>query len=113
MLHADIGLSFWGGINSETGMVIDRLHPLHGACVAGKILAIPSGRGSCTGSAVLLELIMGGKAPAALIFHEEETILPLAAMLSNALFQRSLPMLRLNRASFAALSAAKQVTVNG
>jgi cis-L-3-hydroxyproline dehydratase len=112
LLHADIGLSFWGGISAETGMVIDRLHPLHGACVAGKIVAIPSGRGSCTGSAVLLELIMAGKAPAALVFHEEETILPLAALLSDALFQRSLPMLRLTRASFTALANAKQVTVN-
>jgi hypothetical protein len=47
LLHADLGLSFWGGVSAQTGMVIDRQHPLHGQCVAGTILAIPSGRGSC------------------------------------------------------------------
>ena len=53
---APLGLSFWGGVDPASGRVIDRHHPLHGLELAGRILAIPSGRGSCTGSAVLLEL---------------------------------------------------------
>ncbi len=55
LLHADLGLSFWAGISAQTGVVTDTQHPLHGQCVTGTVLAIPSGRGSCTGSAVLLE----------------------------------------------------------
>ena len=112
VLHADLGVSFWGGIAAETGMVIDGQHPLHGQCVAGKVLAIPSGRGSCTGSAVLLELIMNRAAPAAIVFCEDETILPLGALVADALFGRSLPMVRLGRSAFKALGTARHATVS-
>jgi cis-L-3-hydroxyproline dehydratase len=111
VLHADLGLSFWGGISAQTGIVIDRQHPLHGRCVSGTILAIPSGRGSCTGSAVLLELIMSA-GPAALVFCEEETILPLGALIADALFGRSLPMVRLDRSAFALLGTARHARVS-
>jgi len=113
VLHADLGLSFWGGISAETGMVIDQQHPLFGQCVTGKILAIPSGRGSCTGSAVLLELIMRGAAPAAIVFCEDETILPLGALIADALFGRSLPMIRLDRGAFRLLGTAREARVSG
>jgi predicted aconitase/predicted aconitase with swiveling domain len=112
LLHADLGLSFWGGVSAQTGMVIDSQHPLHGQCVTGTILAIPSGRGSCTGSAVLLELIMSGAAPAALVFCEDETILPLGALIADALFGRSLPMVRLDRGAFRLLGTARHATVS-
>lgn len=111
VLHADLGLSFWGGIAPETGLVIDGQHPLHGQRVTGTILTIPSGRGSCTGSAVLLELIMNGAAPAAIVFCEEETILPLGALVADALFGRSLPVVRLGRAAFEALATARYAFV--
>ena len=50
LLYSDTGLSFWGGVDPVTGVVIDHTHPLKGQCVSGKVLAIPNGRGSCTGS---------------------------------------------------------------
>lgn len=112
VLYADVGLSFWGGIAAESGVVIDGRHPLHGQCVTGKILAIPSGRGSCTGSAVLLELIMNGAAPAAIVFCEDETILPLGALVAEALFGRSLPMVRLDRHAFKVLATASDAVVS-
>jgi hypothetical protein len=111
LIQADVGLSFWGGIHPETGVVIDQAHPLAGRRVAGAVLAVPSGRGSCTGSAVLLELIMAGVAPAALVFREEESILPLGALVAGALFGRTLPIVRLSREDFAALAAAERVAV--
>lgn len=46
-------LSFWGGVDPATGSVIDVHHPLHGTCLTGSILMMPSSRGSCTGSGVL------------------------------------------------------------
>uniref|UniRef100_UPI000F01F39D aconitase X swivel domain-containing protein n=1 Tax=Pseudomonas viridiflava TaxID=33069 RepID=UPI000F01F39D len=54
LLFADVGLSFWGGVNSLTGDVIDQHHPLAGKNLAGRVLAIPSGRGSCTGGSVMM-----------------------------------------------------------
>ena len=43
-------LSLWGGVDAESGVVIESHHPLRGRSVAGRVLAMPSGRGSCTGS---------------------------------------------------------------
>jgi len=54
VLASTVGLSFWGGVDPETGIIIDHHHPLHGNSIAGKIFVIPSGRGSCTGSGTYL-----------------------------------------------------------
>ena len=67
LLFADTGLSFWGGVDPSSGEVIDRHHPLSGQSVAGRVLAIPGSRGSCTGSSVMMELISNAHAPAALV----------------------------------------------
>ena len=63
-------LSFWGGVDPATGLIIDVHHPLHGQSVTGKVLVMPSSRGSCTGSGVLLDLVLGGRGPSALIFRD-------------------------------------------
>lgn len=75
LLYADAGLSFWGGVDSLTGEIIDQHHPLVGNWLTGCVLAIPSGRGSCTGSSVMMELISSGRAPVALVFAEVDEIL--------------------------------------
>lgn len=103
LLFADIGLSFWGGVDSATGEVIDRHHPLSGEYLAGRVLAIPSGRGSCTGSSVLMELISNGHAPAALVLAEPDEILTLGVLVAQTIFERSLPVLCIGQEAFAAL----------
>ncbi|MHA6126890.1 cis-3-hydroxy-L-proline dehydratase [Pseudomonas fluorescens group sp. PF-1] len=103
LLFADVGLSFWGGVDSATGEVIDRHHPLSGEYLAGCVLAIPSGRGSCTGSSVLMELISNGHAPAALVLAEPDEILTLGVLVAQTIFERSLPVLCIGREAFAAL----------
>lgn len=111
LLRADVGLSFWGGVDPATGLVIDRRHPLHGESLAGQVLAIPSGRGSCSASGVLLELIRAGRAPAALLFGEEDQILTLAAMLAGSVFGRSLPVLQLGAEAMRRLQGLDRVAV--
>ncbi|WP_175650361.1 cis-3-hydroxy-L-proline dehydratase [Pseudomonas sp. Marseille-P9899] len=103
LLFAEVGLSFWGGVDSFTGEVIDRHHPLSGQLLAGRVLAIPSGRGSCTGSSVLMELISNGHAPAALVLAEADEILTLGVFVAEALFERSLPVLCIGKEAFARL----------
>ena len=58
-------LSFWGGLSSSTGEIIDRRHERCGATVTGRVFVFPRGKGSSTGSAVLLQSIKSGTAPAA------------------------------------------------
>ena len=74
------GISFWGGIDPDTGRIIDVHHPNYGASIAGKFLMMPTSRGSCSGSGVLLELSLNGHAPAALVFSESEEIPTLGAL---------------------------------
>lgn len=103
LLFADVGLSFWGGVDPFSGEVIDRHHPLSGEQLSGRVLAIPSGRGSCTGSSVMMELISNGHAPAALVLAEADEILTLGVLVAQAIFGRSLPVLCIGREAFAAL----------
>ncbi|THK38375.1 DUF521 domain-containing protein [Ensifer sp. MPMI2T] len=104
-------LSFWGGIDPATGRVIDVHHPLHGRCLTGGILLMPSSRGSCTGSGVLLDLALTRRAPAALVFCEAEDVLTLGALIAAEMFGKPLPVLRLSRNAFDALSQAKTARI--
>ena len=113
LLYADVGLSFWGGVDPFSGEVIDRHHPLSGECLAGRVLAIPSGRGSCTGSSVLMELISNGHAPAALVLAEADEILTLGVLVARTLFQRSLPVLCIGREAFGQLRGNAFARVDG
>lgn len=88
-------LSFWGGIDPASGKVIDVHHPLHGQSIRGAALMMPSTRGSCTGSGVLLDLALNGMAPAALIFSQTEDVVTLGALIADKMFDHPLPVLRL------------------
>ncbi|GID05400.1 aconitase X [Pseudomonas sp. 008] len=113
LLFADVGLSFWGGVDPFSGEIIDRHHPLSGEYLAGRVLAIPSGRGSCTGSSVLMELISNGHAPAALVLAEPDEILTLGVLVAQTIFERSLPVLCIGREAFAALRGKAFARVDG
>lgn len=105
------GLSFWGGVDAATGRVIDAHHPLCGQSLAGKIVMMPTSRGSCTGSGVLLELALNGHAPAALVFREHEDILTLGALIAGRMFDTALPVLRLAPAEYDRLASAETAQI--
>jgi cis-L-3-hydroxyproline dehydratase len=113
LLSAMVGLSFWGGVDPQTSVVIDQHHPLCGESLAGRVLAIPSGRGSCSGSGVLLELILNGHAPAAIVICEREEILTLGALVAEVVFEQSIPVLRVEREVFARLGEYRYARVAG
>lgn len=104
-------LSFWGGVDPASGIIIDVHHPLHGQCLTGAILMMPSSRGSCTGSGVLLDLALTGRGPAALLFSGDEDVLTLGALIATEMFACTLPVLRLSPAAFAALASAKTAVI--
>ncbi len=66
-LTTETPLSFWGGVDPHSGVIIDRRHPLNGQSIAGRIFVLPSGRGSCSASGVLLESIANEVAPAGIV----------------------------------------------
>lgn len=85
-------LSFWGGLNPDTGEIIDRRHPLSGEIVSGKVLVLPQGRGSCSASGVLLEAIRNGKAPLAIIISHLDPVVCLGAVLADELYGQVSPV---------------------
>lgn len=95
---SDLPLSLWGGLDPETGEVIDRHHPLSGRCVSGRILSIPAGRGSCSASGVLLEAIRAGTGPSAVILSHPDPIIALGAILAEELYGRIVPVVVLSEA---------------
>ena len=76
-------MSFYGGVNPETGEITERGHELHGRTVKGKILVFPNGKGSTVGSYVLYRLAKNGAAPRAIINAKCETIVAVGAIISE------------------------------
>jgi hypothetical protein len=113
LLHASVGLSFWGGVCPQTSEVIDRHHPLHGERLENCVLALPSGRGSCTGSQVILELLLAGRAPSAILLRQRDEIICLGVIVAQELFGRAIPIVSLGEHGFDALSHAAQAGCEG
>ena len=108
----DEGLSFWGGVDPNTGVIIDTHHPNCGEKLSGKIVLMPTSRGSCSGSGVLLQLAQNGNAPAALIFRETEDVLTLGAMIAERLFDKNIAVLRLVPKIYNLLSEEKSAKID-
>jgi cis-L-3-hydroxyproline dehydratase len=106
------GLSFWGGVDTDSGVIIDAYHAGHGQPLAGKIVMMPTSRGSCSGSGALLELALNGHAPAALVFREEEDVLTLGALIATRMFDRPIAVLRLSPADYVALATQTHAKID-
>ncbi len=110
-LRLDEPLSFWGGLDSMTGRIIDRRHPQFGASVAGRVLMMSAGRGSSSGSAALAEAIRIGVAPAAILMLERDPIVVVGAMAAAELYGRECPVLLATPQDWNSLAAASRLTV--
>lgn len=100
LLASNLELSFWGGVNPQTGEIIDRHHTLSGQYLQDTILAIPGGRGSCSGSGVMLELLLNDKGPRAILFERREHILTLGVMIAEEMFGKAIPVVTLKPEDF-------------
>jgi len=76
-------LSFFGGVDPETGVVTEPGHPLEGRSVAGRVLVFPAGKGSTVGSYTLYRLARRGVAPVAIVNRECETIVAVGAIIGE------------------------------
>jgi uncharacterized protein len=82
-LVTSMGISFYGGVDPETGKVVEKGHELEGQSIAGKILVFPTGKGSTVGSYTLYRLKKAGLAPAAIVNAEAETITAVGCIISD------------------------------
>lgn len=112
-LVLDEPLSFWGGVDPETGRIVDRHHPQRGEGVAGRILVMPTGRGSSSASSVLAEAIRRGTAPAAIVLAEADPILVLGAMVAEELYGAACPVVVADPGTYRGLRPGDRVRIEG
>ena len=77
------GISFFGGVDPDTGVIVERGHELEGQSIAGKVLVFPTGKGSTVGSYTLYRLKHNGLAPAAIINAACETITAVGCIIAE------------------------------
>ena len=104
-------LSLWGGLDPTTGAVIEHSHPAMGRMLAGTVLVMPAGRGSSSSASIIAEAVRLGTAPAAIVLSEPDAILVFGAMVADALYGRTTPIVVLDPADHAALAGAERATV--
>lgn len=110
-LVSDEPLSFWGGYDFRTGEIIDRRHPLSGQIAAGCVLCLPFSRGSSTTTAVLLEAVRTGAAPAAIITTGVDSFFALASVVADVMYGRAAPVVALAPADFARLRSGDWIEI--
>lgn len=79
-------LSFWGGLDPMTGEIVEANHPQRGEVVTGRVLVMPSGRGSSSSATVLAESIRLGTAPAGVVLGAADEIIAIGALVAEALY---------------------------
>jgi len=104
-------ISLWGGLDPRTGEIIDRRHELSGRMVAGRILVVPGGRGSSTGSAILLESIRSAVAPAGIVTRRTDAIAALGSIVADVLYGRSVPIVVLSAEGFDSIRDGDRVAI--
>jgi uncharacterized protein len=82
-LVSRMGISFFGGVDPESGVVVEKGHELEGQTIAGQVLVFPTGKGSTVGSYTLYRLKQNHKAPVAIINRECETITAVGCIISE------------------------------
>lgn len=104
-------ISFWGGYDHRTGEITDRRHPLSGTVAAGRILAVPFSRGSSTTTAVLLEAIRTGTAPAAILTTGDDAFFALASIVAQEMYGAGIPIVGVPAAEFSNIESGDSLIV--
>ena len=106
-LVSQMGISFFGGIDPETGIIVEKDHELSGQCVSGKVLVFPTGKGSTVGSYTLYRLKRAGLAPAAIINAECETITAVGCIIAEIPCVDHIPIQQLRSGQFIRLDGTQ------
>lgn len=104
-------LSLWGGFQPETGLIVEVNHPRRGATVTGRILVMPSGRGSSSSATILTEAIRLGTAPSGIVLAEPDEILAIGSLAASELYGRSIPIVVADAAAYAAIADGETVAL--
>ncbi|MHA2062567.1 MAG: DUF126 domain-containing protein [Candidatus Sifarchaeia archaeon] len=77
------GISFYGGVDPDTGKVVENGHELEGQSITGKVLVFPTGKGSTVGSYTMYRMMKNNTAPAAIVNKQVDTIIAVGCIISE------------------------------
>lgn len=103
-------LSFWGGVDTVTGRILDVHHDLCGEVLTNKVLCIPYDRGSCSGSGVLIEMVKRGTAPAAILCLEAEPVLALGPLIGEKMYGRGMALRNISEEDYKKIATGDVLT---
>ena len=112
VLKLDEPLSFWGGVDPQTGEITDLRHPQGGMSVKGKILMMPFGRGSSSGSSIIAEGIRSGSGPAGIIMMEADEIIALGAIAADEIYGKAMPLIVVEKTEYETYSTGDQIAIS-
>jgi hypothetical protein len=104
-------LSLWGGVDAETGLIVEPRHPDVGRSVAGRILVMPAVRGSSSSSSVLAELLRGGVGPRGIVLGEADEILVVGAVVARELYGIDCPVVLVAPGDYAGVASFETMTI--
>ncbi|MEX0827472.1 MAG: DUF126 domain-containing protein [Haliea sp.] len=100
VLMLDEPLSFWGGLDPETGVITDARHPQRGKSLAGHILLMPGTRGSTSAAGALCEALRQGNGPVAIILPAPDALILTAVTIARELYDRVTPVVTIGCANW-------------
>jgi uncharacterized protein len=110
-LVLDEPLSFWGGLDPVTGRIVEANHPQRGQVVTGRILMMPSGRGSSSSSTVLAEAIRLGTGPAGIVLGSPDETIVAGALVAQELYGSRMPVFLGSHEIMASVREGDEVTI--
>jgi predicted aconitase with swiveling domain len=105
-------LSLWGGMDPATGVLIDAHHPQRGLSLAGRVVVMPSARGSSSSASVLAEAVRAGTAPAAIILGEPDLILAVGSAVAEELYGVVVPIVSITADALARIVDGTEVGID-
>ena len=112
VLRLDAPLSFWGGFDPATGIIIDNNHPQKGQCIKDKVLVMPATRGSGGTPGGVAEAIRNGSGPAAVIMGEGDVNVMVGAAVARELYGLTCPILEVSEADYQRVAAARRLRID-
>ena len=88
-------LSLWGGVDPQSGLIVDAHHPQRGISISGRVLVMPGGRGSSSSSSVLAEMVRLGTAPIAILVADADLIVAIGAQVAQELYGNAPPVVEI------------------
>ena len=108
-LVLDQPLSLWGGLDPETGRIVEANHPQLGETVTGRILVMPSGRGSSSSATVLAEALRLGTGPAGIVLGEPDEIIAIGSVVAAELYGGEIPVVVVTAEALASIADGEPI----